>query len=130
MSVPNARVRLKVVTAASAGAANTDVAFRPEAGEIWEVIWLMGYNDDGVAWAYWLWTDDVVTASEMTRKQSAASYDYLNIGNNTMNQGPGLIGPLWVTYTSYPTYRWTASAGAKNGTVKGLIRVYRGMDEP
>ena len=128
--IPNARLRLKTTTAASAGAANTDVPFRPQAGEIWEVVWIIGYNDDGIAWAYWLWTDDVVTASEMTRKQSAASYDYLPLGINAMNGGPGLVAPLWVTYTSFPTYRWTASAGAKTGTVKALVRVYSGQDEP
>ena len=120
-----------VKSATSAGAANTDVPFRPEAGELWEVIWIVGYNDDGVAWAYWLWTDDVVTASEFSRRQSAASYDQLPLGANVMQTGvQPLAGPLWVTYKSYPTYRWVASAGAKVGTVKALVRRYLGMEEP
>jgi len=131
MSVPNARVRLKIASATAAGAATTSVPFRPAAGEIWEVLWIIGYHDDGIAWMYWAWTDDVVTASEMTRKQSAASYDYLALGGNAINPASApLNAPLWITYTSFPTFQWVASAGGKIGTVKALVRVYAGMDEP
>ncbi len=132
MSLPNARIELIIKTAASSGAANTDVAFRPEAGEIWEVLMIFGYNDDGTPWHYWLWTDITVTLSEITRKQASASYDYLYLGNNNNNPAgvPFMAGPLTVTYKSFPTYRWVATQAAKNGTVKALVRRYFGMDEP
>jgi hypothetical protein len=91
---------------------------------------MIGYHDDGAAWMYWLWTDDVVTLSEVSRKQATASYDYLHFGGSAINPASNpMCAPMWVTHTGYPTFQWVATAAAKHGTVKAMVREYLAMDE-
>lgn len=115
-------------TVASAGAGNTDLPVRPAAGCVWEVLMLYAYQDDGAVAQSWHWTDPDVSAGQLYGITGASgSYWHFVEGDDTASIPSKIRGPVVVTYDRYPTFRFVASAGAKNATYVALVREWRGV---
>lgn len=127
----NAIPRVKTLTAASAGAANTQVHLRPDSGKIWKVLHCWGYQASGGARAAaWYWTDPETAGGTTIGATIAALASSIPLMFPGMAAVGGVGGdilptePFWVTNNSYATFVWTASGAGENGYVKALILEY------
>lgn len=120
--------QLEKIIGTSTGATDTDVDLRPPAGEIWEIHYCFGKQDDGAVPCLWLWTDEAVTdeiLSQITGSQNAPLH--LGAHNKEPSDLEHWYAPAIITYNKYFTFRFTASAGGKIGTIIAFVRKFRGV---
>lgn len=121
--------RMIVKTTASTGAGATDLQLRPPAGRMWIVHWGSAYQDDGAVVQTLLWTDPEQTITSICSMTAAAAFDTLFFyGYNASAKSAHLLLPLRMTYNRYLTFRFTASAAAKNSTAIMLVEEYKGIN--
>lgn len=122
--------RILNLTVASAGAGATNLNLRPAAGRIWELLFAMGYNDDGAVVHAWLMTDPDTAAGIISSLTASAAFDPLFLGLSTATSlvaQPVWFGPPILTYDRYLTYQFVASAGSKNGVIRAIVKEFRGV---
>lgn len=120
--------RFITATTASAGAGQTIVNLQPAAGCVWEIIWAWAFQDDGAVWHEWQGVDPDTTMT-LTGVIASGANDALPLGP-IIGGGDDpnyLVAPMVVTYNRYVRYWFTASAAAKNGTLRAVVREYRGV---
>jgi hypothetical protein len=129
----NGQVRVKTLTAVSGGAGNTTIPVRPDTGKIWKILLLWAYQaSGGNRAAGWYWTDPETSGGTPIGATIAAlssSIPLMFPGMVAVGAAGGDIVPIeapWATNNSYPTFLWTATAGAENGYVKALVIEYAG----
>lgn len=117
------------LTAASAGAGATDLDLRPAAGMVWELLMAVAYQDDGLRSQQWLMTDPDTTDGVLATNTAAGAYDRFQPGTGTVSTSPPahIAAPFILTYNRYLTYRFDASAGAKNSVIYAVVKEYRGV---
>jgi hypothetical protein len=95
---------------------------------VWEVLWAVGFQDDGAVTHSWLWTDPDVADQDVCSMGAAGALHPLFLGAQTEKGNPfTFMGPPVLTYNRYLTYRFVASAAAKNGCVRAIVKELRGV---
>lgn len=129
MSQLSGRIKVVSLTVPSGGAGTTYVAIRPpNEGVQWEIIWAIGQQNDGAVSHGWHWLDPenalgvelcaVVGAADVPLPLGALDSDLANVS----------MGPWWATYDRHPSYRFEASAAAKNGKITAIVIEYLGVE--
>lgn len=132
MNTCRGRIKVKVVQTTSAGAGATVVNLRPaEQGTIWRVIWCTGEQADGAVSQGWYWTDPETPAGASLVSITGAAntpWPFCALDDVAGTSLPThLDGGLFVTYDRYISFVFTASAGAKVGTIKALVEEQMGQ---
>lgn len=120
--------QLVKITATSVGAAATDAYLQASAGELWEIHYCFGKQDDGAVACYWLWTDETVTdevIGNITGAQNAPFH--LGAHNKEPSDIEHWYAPPIVTANKYFTFRFVASGAGKIGTIVAFVRKFRGV---
>lgn len=130
MSQCDGRMKLVVKTTTSTGAGLTTVAFQPDAGKEWEILWLVGSQADGAVAVGWWWNDPEGGGQLMHTITGALNTKWMFGAFDDEVTGPIPWGPVFANAVRYPSYTFVASAISKVGTVTGLVieRVGVGAD--
>lgn len=119
--------RIIAVTSTSVGIGNTDALLRPDAGKLWEVVWAAGTQDDGAVVCGWYMTDPDASDFTICGITATAAWKALHLGADIESSGSDLAAPLVLTHDRYCTFRFAASAAAKHGYIRALVKEYRGV---
>lgn len=119
----------KGFTQASAGAGLTAVVCRPAIGQVWRVYMAVAYHLVGAnAVSNWAW-NDVTGALTFVPDVSLGTNSSLHLGQHATGGPLALLAPIWVSYVSYPSFLFTASAGAQSGYARLLVEEFMGIAE-
>lgn len=120
--------RRVTATGASSGAGATTISLRPDKGCVWELLMCYGYQDDGAVSQSWLFADPEGGSTNLLTITGAANVHWHLGTEDDIATSPMLVrGPIYTTYDRYVRFQFTASAGAKNGTIVALVREYKGI---
>ncbi|GAI69916.1 unnamed protein product [marine sediment metagenome] len=122
MNPLNGRMRVMGIEGTSEGAEATFVPLRPpNVGTQWEIIWVIGRQNDGAVSHGWYWYDPehpvgallyvAVGALDTPLPLGALGSELPNVSTNNW----------WATYDHYPSYYFQASAAGKKGTVLAIV---------
>jgi hypothetical protein len=114
---------VKSVSATSAGAGNTDCSLQPAAGEIWVVLWALGFHDDDAAGrnCQWRQTDGVTDCGVHTTAADAA-----NVYRQLYDLGK-YAAPIVVDENFKVYFRGVDLVAAHKVEVRALVHVIKGV---
>jgi hypothetical protein len=76
----------------------------------------------------WVW-NDLTGATTFVPDVSLATNTSLHFAQHASGGPLALLGPIWVTYMAYPSFLFTASAGAQSGYARFLVEEFMGIVE-
>lgn len=114
----------------SAGAGATIVHLRPEAGQVWILLWATGQQNDGNVSCGWYFTDPETPAGVALYSVTLAANVPLAFGALAANAAPACWGQgMKLNYSRYASFLFTASAAAKIGAIRALVLEYTNTDD-
>lgn len=130
MNQLSGKARVVVVTGTSVGAGSTVTSLRPEAGQVWIVLWATGEQNDGNVSCSWFFTDPETPAGAALFSVSLAANTPLAFGALAANAVPAGWGQgLKLNFSRYASFVFAASAAAKICTIKALVLEYTNTDD-
>ena len=121
-------LRFITLSETSAGAGNCDTDIRPPQNCYWEVLYLYGTQNDGAVACGWLITDKDNTKATVIGITGASGVPwYFAAYDDTADADDHMYGPPVLSYETYLTFRFAASAASKVSTVRALVKEFRGV---
>lgn len=131
MNQLSGKMRVVIVTGTSVGAGATVTSLRPEAGQVWIVLWATGEQNDGAVSSGWYFTDPETPAgANLFNIAALPANTPVAFGALAASAAPAGWGQGFkLNYSRYASFVFTASAAAKVCTIKALVLEYTNTED-